>query len=67
MHTPRHPEISCKIKEVLEVTPSYEDFTEALQATKDTSAPGPSQITYELIKQRPQVILQEVYKLLCEI
>ena len=67
MHTPRRPEISCKIKEVLEVTPSYEDFTEALQATKDTSAPGPSQITYGLIKQLPQVILQEVYQLLCDI
>ena len=67
MHTPRRPEISCKIKEAIEVTPSYEDFTEALQATKDTSAPGPSQITYGLIKQLPQVILQEVYQLLCDI
>jgi hypothetical protein len=37
------------------------------RTTKDSSAPGPSQITYGLIKQLPQVILQEVYQFLCDI
>ena len=67
MHTPRRQEINRKIKEALEASPAYEDFIAALQATKDSSAPGPSQITYGLIKQLPQVILQEVYQLLCDI
>ena len=66
MHTPRRQEISRKIKEALEVSPAYDDFIAALQATKDSSAPGPSQITHGLIKQLPQVILQEVYQLLCD-
>ena len=40
MHTPRRPEISCKIKEALEATPSYEDFTEALLWTYQTATTG---------------------------
>ena len=67
MRTPRRQEISRKIKEALDVSPAYEDFIAALQATIDSSAPGPSQITYGLIKQLPQDILQEVYQLLCDI
>jgi hypothetical protein len=67
MHTPRRQEISCKIQESLSLTPLYDDFVAALQATKDSSAPGPSQITYGLIKQLPPVILQEVYQLLSDI
>jgi hypothetical protein len=35
--------------------------------TKESSAPGPSQITYEMLKQLLQVILQEVYQLLCHV
>jgi hypothetical protein len=65
--TPRRQEISCKIQEALSVTPSYEHFVAALQATKDSSAPGPSQLTYGFIKQLPPVIVQEVYQLLCDI
>ena len=38
MHTPRRQEISYKIKEELAVSPSYDDFTAALQATKDISS-----------------------------
>jgi hypothetical protein len=67
MHTPRHQEISCKIKEELAVSPLYDDFTAALHATKYSSVTGTSQITYGLIKQLPPVILQEVYQLLCDI
>ena len=67
MHTPRRGEISIKIQEALAHPPTYEDFTSALQSTKDSSAPGPSNVTYGLIKQLPPVILQEVYQLLCEI
>jgi hypothetical protein len=63
MHTRRRQEISCKIKEELAVSPSYDKFIASLQVTKDSSA----QITYGLIKQLPQVILQEVYQLLCNI
>ena len=50
MHTPRRLEINRKIKEALKASPAYEDFIATLQATKDSSAPGPSQITYGLIK-----------------
>jgi hypothetical protein len=67
MHTSRRQEIICKIKEELVVSPSYDFFIAALQATKNSLAPGPSQFTYGLIKQLPQVILQEVYQLLCDI
>ena len=38
-----------------------------LYRLQKTSAPGPSQIEYGLIKQLPQVILQKVYQLLCDI
>ena len=61
MHTPRRGDISLKIQEALAHPPTFEDFTSALQTTKDSSAPGPSNITYGLIKQLPPVILQEVY------
>ena len=67
IHTPRRGEISIKIQKALAHPPTYEDFTSALQSTKDSSAPGPSNVTYGLIKQLPPVILQEVYQLLCKI
>ena len=63
MHTPRRGETSLNIKDALELPPTYEDFTSALQTTKDSSAPGPSNITYGMIKQLPPVILQDVYQM----
>jgi hypothetical protein len=60
-------EISQKIKAALEEHPAFEDFTSALQSTKDALAPGPCNITYGMIKQLPPVILQQVYQLLCDI
>jgi hypothetical protein len=67
MHTPRRQEIRRKIKEALGVSALYKDFIAALEVTKDSSALGPSQITYRLVKKLPQVSLQEVFQLLCDI
>ena len=67
VHTPRREEISQEIGRALNNVPTFDEFMGALKACKDGSSPGPNQVSYGLIKQLPQVILQEVYQLLCDI
>ena len=55
------------LAQTLRKPPTIEEFTNNLKKCKENSAPGPTGLSYNMIKEWPEDLLKKVYEILAEL